>query len=297
MDNNITKSHAAHEAHMQNHFKNNQDLKFFHIQNKDCVSYQLNIRTLKLLSPLWSSKSTWLTVGDYNGLEANYLFEKGLRVTASDISDAYLSEAQKEGLIDDYSKQNVENLSYLNDSFDYVMCREAFHHFPRAYLGLYEMIRVSKMATIIVEPIDILSKIPLLLFIKNIADRINPLLINKIWKNRFSFEPVGNYVFKIGEREIEKMAMGMGLPMIAFKSMNIIATIKEYALDVPMNKQLYHKLLRKIKFLDLLNYFGIIPANSLICVVFKKAPEEVVLMKLKKLKYKIISLPENPYLK
>ena len=249
-----------------------------------------------MLSPFWSTRSTWLTVGDYNGLEANFLYEKGLQVTGSDISDVYLKEAKNQGLIEDYSKQNVESLSYLDESFDYVMCREAFHHFPRAYLGLYEMMRVAKSAAIIVEPIDIVSKMPLMLLIKNITDRINPLLINKIWKNRFSFETSGNYVFKIGEREIEKMAMGAGLPMIAFKSMNVIASIKENALEVPMNKSLYRKLMRKTRFLDFLNYLGIIPANSLVCVVFKKVPDEEVLNKMKNLKYKIIPLAKNPYL-
>ncbi len=296
MSDNISKSHAAHEAHMHEHYKINEEYRFFHIKNKDCVSYQSNIRSLNILSPFWSAKSSWLTVGDYNGLEANFLYEKGLNITASDISDVYLQEAQKEGLIDEFSRQNVENLSYLDESFDFVMCREAFHHFPRAYLGLYEMMRVAKSAAIIIEPIDILTKMPLFLFIKNITDRINPLLINKIWRNRFSFETSGNYVFKIGEREIEKMAMGAGLPMIAFRSMNVIASIKEYALEVPMNKPLYRKLMRKIKFLDFLNYFGIIPANSLVCVVFKKLPDEEMLNKMKKLKYKIIPLAKNPYL-
>jgi 2-polyprenyl-3-methyl-5-hydroxy-6-metoxy-1,4-benzoquinol methylase len=296
MNDNISKSHAAHEAHMHDHYKNNQEFKFFHIKNKDCVSYQTNIRSLNMLSPFWSTKSSWLTVGDYNGLEANFLFEKGLQATAADISDVYLIEAKEVGLIDNFSKQNVENLSYLNESFDYVMCREAFHHFPRAYLGLYEMMRVSRRAAIIIEPIDIVSKMPLLLFIKNITDRFNPLLINKIWKNRFSFETSGNYVFKIGEREIEKMAMGAGLPMIAFRSMNVIASIKEYALDVPINKPLYNKLMRRIKFLNFLNYFGIIPANSLVCIIFRQVPDEEVLNKMKKLKYKIIPLEKNPYL-
>jgi hypothetical protein len=44
--------------------------------------------------------------------------------------------------------------------------------FPRTYIGTYEMIRVAGKAAIIIEPIDI----------------INPYLINKVWKNRFSFE-------------------------------------------------------------------------------------------------------------
>jgi hypothetical protein len=54
--------------------------------------------------------------------------------------------------------------------------------------------------------------------------------------------------------------------------------------------------MRKIKLLDFLNYFGIIPANSLVCVVFKKLPDEEMLNKMKKLKYKIIPLAKNPYL-
>ena len=63
-----------------------------------------------------------------------------------------------------------------------------------------------------------------------------------------------------------------------------------------MNKALYRKLMRKIKFLDFLNYCGIIPANSLVCVVFKKLPDEEVLNEMRKLKYKIIPLAKNPYL-
>jgi len=63
-----------------------------------------------------------------------------------------------------------------------------------------------------------------------------------------------------------------------------------------MNKALYRKLMRKIKFLDILNYCGIIPANSLVCVVFKKLPDEDVLAKMRKLKFKIIPLAKNPYL-
>ena len=66
---------------------------------------------------------------------------------------------------------------------------------------------------------------PLLLFLKNVLDLFNPFLINKIWKNRFSWEKVGNYVFKISDREVEKIAMGLGLPCIAFKEMNVLFNI------------------------------------------------------------------------
>ena len=62
------------------------------------------------------------------------------------------------------------------------------------------------------EPIDIGLKMPVIMWIKNLLDRIDVNLINKIWKNRYSFEAVGNYVYKVSEREIEKAAMGMNMP-------------------------------------------------------------------------------------
>ncbi|MCX7986598.1 MAG: class I SAM-dependent methyltransferase, partial [Bacteroidales bacterium] len=81
---------------------------------------------------------------------------------------------------DKYRKENAEQLSVPDNSYDYVSCREALHHFPRPYLALYEMLRVSKKGIIIIEPIDILAKMPIILFLKNILDIFNPFLINKM---------------------------------------------------------------------------------------------------------------------
>jgi hypothetical protein len=191
-------------------------------------------------------------------------------------------------------------LMYGDNSFDYVMCKEAFHHFPRAYLGLYEMIRVSRNATILLtEPIDILSKMSLLVLIKNICDKIHPLLINKLWKNRFSWETVGNYVFKVSAREIEKIAMGMGLPYIAFKRYEIFATHKNIdgLSDVPLNQKLYRKIKVKLALRSLVSSLGIVPHSSLCCVVFKEQPSEAIIRHMKEKGFVTLQLPANPYLK
>ncbi len=291
-----TKSHIAHEKHLVD-LIHEKDKRFFTMQNNDCVAYQLHTITLDALNPFLSKENTWLTVGDYLGFEAKYFQEHNQKVMASDISDAFLSEAKKEGLIENYSKENVEHLSFSENKFDYVSCREAYHHFPRAYLGAYEMIRVAKKAAIIIEPIDILAKSALLLYIKNIADIFSPYLINKIWKNRFSWETVGNYVFKISEREVEKMAMGIGLPCIAFKSMNLHLKIKENINEVPTNQKLLNKINRRTKFRNLLSKLRIVPYNTLISVIFKEMPSEKMLSEMKKEGYKIIQLPKNPYIK
>jgi len=292
----IEKSYSAHENNWKSSHHKLEDNLFIH-RNKDCLEYLLKTRTLEILQPLLNQKQTWLTVGDYNGFEALYLKEHNQDVMASDISDYFLIEANKAGFIDHYQKENVEHLSFDEKSFDYVSCRESFHHFPRAYLGLYEMIRVAKKGVYLVEPLDIITKMPLLLLVKNFLDRFNPLLINKVWKNRFSWETVGNYVFKISEREIEKMAMGIGLPCIAFKKMNILTNIKDNTLTVPLDTKLKRKIYSKIKWLNILGYLHLIPFNMLCSIIFKEMPSQETISDLEKVGYIVIKLPENPYLK
>lgn len=295
-DENALKSHIAHEQHMIN-LIHEKDNRLFTLKNKDCLAYLLNIRTLEVLKPLFQKKNTWLTIGDYNGFEAKYLKEHNLPVIASDISDAFLKEAKAEGLIAEYRKENVEHLSLDQNSIDYLLCREAFHHFPRAYLGAYEMIRVAKKAVIIIEPLDILAKMPLVLLFKNICDRFNPQLINKFWKNRYSWEPVGNYVFKISEREVEKIAMGIGLPCIAFLGINIIKCENEKMTSVPTDRKLWHKIKSRLTILNLLSRLKIIPYKMLCSVIFKQMPDEETIKELKETGYRVIKLPANPYRK
>jgi SAM-dependent methyltransferase len=40
-----------------------------------------------------------------------------------------------------FQKENAEQLSFEDESFDFVLCKEAYHHFPRPMIALYEMIR------------------------------------------------------------------------------------------------------------------------------------------------------------
>ncbi len=295
----IDKNYRAQEENIKKMVDEKQQW-FFEVKNQNSAAYKFTVESLQYLDPFLDPIKTWLTVADYNGFEAHYLLQKKMKnVTASDLSDAMLKEAKVEGFITDYSKQNVESMTYGDNVFDYVMCKQAFHHFPRAYQGLYEMIRVSKMAAILVaEPIDILSKMASLMVVKNVLDGINPLLINKLWKNRFSFETVGNYVFKVSEREMEKIAMGIGLPFIAFKRHNIFVTHDpiEGLMDVPMNQKVYKRIRRKLSLRNLVSAMGVIPYGSLCCVLFKEQPSGEIIRKMKDQRFITIQLPKNPYL-
>ena len=299
-ENKATQSHDAHERHHRDNFLKEKDASLFLHRNKDCVAYKMIRRNLDILQPLLKEKNKWLTIGDYTGFEAQYLIEQNQDATASDISDVFLKEAFEQNLIGKYKKINVERIDIEEDDFDYLFCKEAFHHFPRAYLGLYEMIRVAKKGAILIEPVDAWYKMPLLLFLKNICDRFSPYLINKFWKNRFSWEVVGNYVFKISDREIEKIAMGIGLSCIAFKEVNTrLAPIPAKWGDsakIPLDESLYKKLKRRLAVWDFICKMRIIPFNTLCAVIFKEKPQKELLDELRKNKYRVIELPENPYL-
>jgi SAM-dependent methyltransferase len=273
----IQKSHAAHARRIDGLIAE-QDERLSYITEEKAGG------TLELLRPFWQTSGTWLTIADPNGFEAHYLQKCGQEVTASDISDTLLREAHRRGGVDKFRAINVEAIDEQDDSFDYVSCREAFHHFPRAYLGLYEMVRVARKAAIILEPTDALLHMPELLLLKNVLDRFDRRWIDKIWKNHYSFEKVGNYVFKISEREVEKMAMGMGLPCIAFKPFNAAPGVEA------------RRAVRVIRRLDLLSRLHVVPPVMLCCVLFKQEPEPETVRTMRETGYRIIPLPKNPYL-
>jgi ubiquinone/menaquinone biosynthesis C-methylase UbiE len=281
--NSIQKSHAAH-ARRIDELVDEQDARLVYIDRGGTQEWRERSRTLELWRPFWQTPGTWLTVADNNGFEAHYLQGKGQEVTASDISDALLREAHLRGGIAKFRAINAEAIDFPDDSFDYVSCREAFHHFPRAYRGLYEMVRVARKAALMIEPADMLMQMPELLFLKNVLDRFDRRWIDKIWKNHYSFETVGNYVFKISEREVEKMAMGMGLPCVAFKPFNAAPGVDPKRAEKVVRRR------------DVLCRMHLAPYVMLCCAVFKQMPDEHTIQTLREMGYKIIPLPKNPYL-
>lgn len=298
-DKNAMWSYEAHMSHHKKHFEEGQDY-LYALRNPKSLARRTLCRVYDVFHSLLKESCSWLTIGDFTGVEAMYLTEQGQKAMASDISDVYIKEAHRLKLIDAYDRINVEQIEYGEDAFDYVLCKESFHHFPRAYLGLYEMIRVAKKGVVLIEPTDAFCKMSSLVFLKNFCDLFNPNLINKLWKNRYSWEVVGNYVFKLSEREVEKAAMGMGLPCIAFKGVNIrLKPIPESWGDpkkIPIDKRLERKLDRYIARRDLLCKLGIIPHNNLCAIIFKEKPSAELLEDLRRDHFQVIELPPNPYL-
>lgn len=266
---------------------------------KGTINHWLQNQFFECVKPITKYKNaSWLTVGDAYGHDANYLIENGVQhVIASDISDEFLAVSKEVGIIEHYSAQNAENLSFENSSIDYILCKETYHHFPRPYAALYEMIRVAKKGIVIIEPQDPIMKMPFLLFMSNVLEKIKYSLVNKIWKNRFSYEAVGNFVYKVSEREMEKFAAGINLPMVAIKSFNpnfwFPGSEKIPALK---SEKKFRKILLKKGLRDFLSNLGIVPSQSLSIIIFKTLPDIELQESLKKEGYKLVEIPKNPYL-
>lgn len=297
------KSHEAHSGWYEVQYatrdaqeKAISDWKYDQANNT--INHWIHSRLLDFAKSFLIEKKTWLTVGDGYGFDANFFYKNGMDVTATDISGTFLPLSQQHGLFEKYAVENAEKLTFRDNEFDYIFVKEAYHHFPRPYMAVYEMLRVAKEAVILVEPHDPISKMPLLLALRNIFDRFDTSLLQKYWKNRYSFEEVGNYVFKLSEREMDKLANGIGLPMVAFKGINNnywrADIAKEKAGD---SSRAFKQIKKKLSFHNFLTKFSLMPAQVLCAVIFKKVPSDEVINALRKDGFQIHVFPENPYSK
>lgn len=152
---------------------------------------------------LHSREDKWLTVGDGRfGLDAIRMKRRGYKhVLPTDMNDLLLAESKRNGWIGDYRIENAEHLSFADNQFDYVLCKESYHHFPRPMLALYEMLRVAKKGVVLIEPQDQYADFPL-----TTGEAIA------------GYEDAGNYIYTLSRRELAKVALGLDLPVVAFKN-------------------------------------------------------------------------------
>jgi len=222
--------------------------------------------------------------------------EFNLKVMSTDISDVLLKESKELGLIDDFSKQNAENLEFEDKQFDFAFCKESYHHFPRPIIALYEMLRVVKKGVILIEPADnyIFSTF-IETFFHSLKKIIKIILSKKIVK--YNFEETGNFVYTVSLREIEKVAIGNNYKTIAYKGINdCYVKGVEYEKAVPNNK-LFRKIKGKILISNILSALNIVQYNLISIMIFKDILKHETKTMLKNNGFNIINLPENPYLK
>jgi ubiquinone/menaquinone biosynthesis C-methylase UbiE len=264
--------------------------------NEDTIDAWRHNRMKSFVDPILTffPKARWLTVGDGRyGTDAHYLIKKGAKVLATDISMGLLKVAKRRRFITDFKRENAEKLSFKDGSFDFVFCKESFHHFPRPMVALYEMLRVAKKGVILIEPHD--SKSPIESFMVKVLRKANCLGLVSGYFN--IFEESGNYVYKLSERELEKIAIGLQLESLAFAGLDDFY-IKGVEYEKPTLKSIkYLKIKLMLFVLDLFYKLGIRKRSLLIAIVFKVKPNKVLKDRLRQKGFKVYDLPKNPYLK
>jgi len=269
------------------------------LDQKNTLDRWRHNRMYSLVSPIIKSEpeATWLTVGDGRyGTDAHALLTMGAEnVHCSDISDTLLKIGHQKGFIRNYSVENAESLSFPDSSFDFVYCKEAFHHFPRPYIALHEMFRVAKKAVILTEPRDSLvdSGIfqPIITIIKRILGKSEQL---------HGFETIGNYVYSISKREMEKFLLGMHYNYIAYNSLNDVYESGVEFIDMDSEDRTDKKVIQRVKFRiflkDMLDVIGIRKKNLLSVILFKQEPSGDLREGLNSIGWEVKELPKNPYL-
>jgi SAM-dependent methyltransferase len=191
---------------------------------KTCDAWR-HLRMMNPFQPFVNDAWSWLTVGDTNGWDAARIAAMGASdVTASDLSNIRLEHAKNERIIQKYRVENAESMTASTGEFDVVFCKEAFHHLPRPWMGLYEMLRVAGKVVLLIEPRDwILDKGPIRLsgprgVVGNLLlwagmrlgrapERVSSESMFRLG-DAPHYEEVGNYMFSVSSREIEKVALG-----------------------------------------------------------------------------------------
>jgi len=246
------------------------------------ADYQMHERCYMAVDALRETgKESWLTIGDGRfGLDAVHLKRRGFHdVLATDISDALLKQAERFGCRIDYKVENAESLSFSDDSFDYVLCKESYHHFPRPMLALYEMIRVARRGVVLIEPQDPLIDAPILVE----------------HTGRPQYETSGNYKYTLSRRELEKVALGLDFPMVAFRGLNTAYIRGEEFAPTSVVSPIYVELLASIREHDLACKAGRAKPMLLLAIVFKTEPSPVVRQSLEDQGWDVQPLTRNPF--
>ncbi|MEO6328710.1 MAG: methyltransferase domain-containing protein [Ginsengibacter sp.] len=253
--------------------------------------------------------SRWLTIGDGRyGTDANYLIRNNISdVLATSISDVLLKKANEDGFISDYKIENAESLSFDDDSFDFVFCKESYHHFPRPMVAFYEMLRVASKAVVIIEPNDVNLKLSReskkVIQPKNKRQLIKDFIKDILGIRRYGYhiyipdgyETSGNYIYTTSEREFEKAALGLNLPLIAFKGLNDYYEEGMEFEKPDEDSLLFNKIKTAIAYMDADCKRNDKPYNILVSIIFKTMPEAPILDGLNSSMFKVYKLSRNPY--
>lgn len=256
----------------------------------------------------------WLTVGDGRmGLDSIRIKKRGIKhVLPTDICSDLLEKSKSEGHIEDYRCENAEKMTFEDESYDVVFCKESYHHFPRPAIAVYEMLRVARQAVIFIEPRDYVIDRPnyrpkgpaglakdlvrWLKFKLHIPEQ--PIQVEERYTlgDKPAYETVGNYIYATSSREFEKMALGLNFPAVAFKGLNDYFEPALGSEPCDDSSEAYRRMRQKIADGDKNAISGRTSTTLLMAIIFKISPDEQTRSFLKENDWVVKDLDRNPYI-
>ena len=231
--------------------------------------------------------SHWLTVGDGNyGSDAAYLTSLGVRAVATSLVASSLKIAAEKGYIREYREENAERLSLGDGAMDFVLCKEAYHHFPRPPIALYEMLRVARVGVLLIEPI----------VGKRLLNGLKTLVKRAVRGDTETlFEPAGNFIYRLNIQEMAHLMTAAGEACIAYRRFNDFY-MPGLGAERAVGWTRGHVLTRTgVAAQDALARAGLLAWGLASVIVFKGMPPSTLLAALKSDGFTVQMLPANPY--
>lgn len=284
----IEKSYQNH-LNAEKYYRNKEKLPSCYLQPESIDAWRHD-RMRNTVLPIVNSfpNSKWITIGDGSfASDAYYLESKGMDVLSTSISDETISYAHNLGYIKKYKIVNAEDIQEENNSYDFVFCKESFHHFPRPYLGIYEMLRIANMGVILIEPQEGKTR----LF--DIIKKVIKIALRK--DSNTDFEPTGNFIFRININEFAKIMTALNHKTMAYKRFN---DFFHSSLSAKSSKSF--NIAKTITLLGIgiqnfLSKIGLMNYGLVTVILFKDEVSRELLNELKKEGFYIRELPTNPY--
>lgn len=256
----------------------------------DTVDAWRHRRMHELLNPLVEARpdAKWITLGDGSyGSDAYFLQSKGVDVLASSLTDHSLKIAADKGYLKKIAAVNAEQIPYEDEAFDFALCKEAYHHFPRPAIAFYEMLRVAKEAVVLIEPYD---------GPKRLLDLIKEPMKKLLWgkSQTIHFEPSGNFIYRVHPQEMGKKLAAMGYAAVAYKTFNDIYLPRAGTSKV--GRSLGYMAMRVvISLMDVCSVLHVLNPGLVTIMAFKEPLDDALALKLKRAGYRIKKVPRNPF--
>lgn len=271
----------------------------------DTVDAWLHSRMFAVLDPIFDAfpDSNWLTVGDGRYCtDARYIQEHGHDVLATDVCKGLLEEALIRGVVKKNQVENAENLSFDDETFDFVLCKESYHHFARPMRALYELLRVARKGVVLIEPCEKHKtslrspRVAVKAALGSVLARIgikNALLassLQRLGELEDYWESLGNYVYSISEREITKVAYGLNLPVVAFRGINVAYQKGVEFEKADESSAQFREIAARLKLAE----NSMAEPTMLSAIIFKQALPNDAAKQLEEKKYRVLALKRSP---